>query len=85
MPGVQRLVAINTLLCPLLHAYFCSMDLVLLHTVVSLAMHAMLRAAHTSILLLAACRDMMQPLMNKHLVIETIDEAIACLSVHCMG
>eukprot|EP00983_Pelagomonas_calceolata_P025583 803430-Pelagomonas_calceolata.AAC.1 len=34
MPGVQRPVAINTLLCPvaLLHAYFYTMDLVLLHT-----------------------------------------------------
>eukprot|EP00983_Pelagomonas_calceolata_P004601 149864-Pelagomonas_calceolata.AAC.1 len=68
MPGVQHPIAINTLLCPLalLHAYCCTMDSVLLHTMVSLAMHATLRAALTSILLLAACSDMMQPLMNKH-------------------
>eukprot|EP00983_Pelagomonas_calceolata_P013030 416931-Pelagomonas_calceolata.AAC.1 len=34
VPGVQRIVAINTLLCPLalLHAYCCTTDLVLLHT-----------------------------------------------------
>eukprot|EP00983_Pelagomonas_calceolata_P051775 1142560-Pelagomonas_calceolata.AAC.3 len=43
MPGVQCPVAINTLLCPLalLHGYSCTMDSVLLHTMVSLAkLHA---------------------------------------------
>eukprot|EP00983_Pelagomonas_calceolata_P007762 254072-Pelagomonas_calceolata.AAC.1 len=29
-------------------------------------MHVTLRAARTSILLLAVCSDMMQPMMNKH-------------------
>eukprot|EP00983_Pelagomonas_calceolata_P073619 1152196-Pelagomonas_calceolata.AAC.1 len=61
MPGVQHPVAINTLLCPsaLLHAYFCTIDSVLLHTMVSFAMLVKLLAARTSILLLAACSDMM--------------------------
>eukprot|EP00983_Pelagomonas_calceolata_P034903 1093417-Pelagomonas_calceolata.AAC.1 len=68
IPGVQRPKAINTLLCTLalLRAYCCSKDSVLLHTMVSLAMHVILRAARTSILLLAACSDMMLPLTNKH-------------------
>eukprot|EP00983_Pelagomonas_calceolata_P006290 208277-Pelagomonas_calceolata.AAC.1 len=68
VPGVQRPVAINSLLCPLalLRAYCCTMDSVQLHIMVSLAMHVTLRGARTSILLLAACSDMMQLLMNKH-------------------
>jgi len=86
MPGVQRPVAINTLLRPLalLHAYCCTTDSVLMHTMVSFAMHVTLLAARTSIILLAACSNMMQPLMNKHAG-NTTDEATACLSVHCMG
>eukprot|EP00200_Dunaliella_tertiolecta_P018623 CAMPEP_0202398238 /NCGR_PEP_ID=MMETSP1128-20130828/1157_1 /ASSEMBLY_ACC=CAM_ASM_000463 /TAXON_ID=3047 /ORGANISM="Dunaliella tertiolecta, Strain CCMP1320" /LENGTH=133 /DNA_ID=CAMNT_0049001333 /DNA_START=8 /DNA_END=408 /DNA_ORIENTATION=- len=51
---------------------------------VSFAMHVTLLAARTSIILLAACSNMMQPLMNKHAG-NTTDEATACLSVHCMG
>eukprot|EP00983_Pelagomonas_calceolata_P034115 1068591-Pelagomonas_calceolata.AAC.1 len=68
MPGEQRTVAINTLLCPLalLHAYCCTMDLVLLHTMVGFTMHVTLLAARISVPLMAACSDMMQPLMNNH-------------------
>eukprot|EP00983_Pelagomonas_calceolata_P049397 1141505-Pelagomonas_calceolata.AAC.1 len=68
IPGVDRPKAINTLLCPsaLLRAYCYSMDSVLLHTMVSLAMHVMLCAARTSILMLAACSDMILPLIDKH-------------------
>eukprot|EP00983_Pelagomonas_calceolata_P023635 744062-Pelagomonas_calceolata.AAC.1 len=68
VPGVQRPVGIKTLLCPvaLLHASCYTMDIVLLQTMVGFAMHVTLLAARTSILLLAACNDIMQPLMSKH-------------------
>jgi len=53
------------------------MDMVLLHTMVSFAMHVTLLAARTSIILLAACSNMMQPLMNKHAGYPPLEQ-VAC-------